>query len=56
MDDMEKIKEIFDKDFMKDSNNIWVMTLVLLLLSNNPYNSGGTTINLYFNGEMVGDE
>lgn len=48
---MDDLKELFDKEFIEDSDNLWIMALFLLLFVNK---SGGTTINLYFNDEKVG--
>ena len=54
MDDMEKIKDFLDDDFMMNSNSVWIMTLLLLLFSNYPYQIGGTNINIYINEEKEG--
>ena len=56
MNDMEKLKELFDYDFVNSSDNLWLMTLLMLMLSNNPYQQSGTTINIYINDKKVGVE
>lgn len=52
----EKLENIFDTDFITGSDNMWILTLLLLMFLNNPYQSGGTNINIYINGEKVGVE
>lgn len=56
INDMEKLKEVFDYDFINSSDNLWLMTLLMLMLSNNPYQQSGTTINIYINDKKVGVE
>lgn len=51
---MTNFKDIFDNEFIKNSDNMWLLTLIFLLLSNNPYQSGDITVNVYFDGEKVG--
>lgn len=51
---MANFKDIFDNDFIKNSDNMWLLTLIFLLFSDSSYQSGNITINVYFNGEKVG--
>lgn len=52
----EKLKDIFDNDFITGSDNMWILALFLLVFLNNPYQAGGNNINIYINGEKVGVE
>lgn len=52
----DKLEDIFDNDFINGSDNMWILTLLLLMFLNNPYQSSGININIYINGEKVGVE